>query len=113
MTPLTPAQLAALADAAAGLTAPQAAAMRGQSPRTVHTLRAQAIKRLGARNIVQAVSIATATGLVAYDAPTTLDHMPRGPAPVDDLAEPDGPAPMTRVSRELAAQDRAQMERRR
>lgn len=113
MTPLTPAQLSALADAAAGLTAPQAAALRGVSRKTVETHRYDAIRRLKARNMMHAVHIATATGLVAYDAPMTYNRKPAPPPEQLDLSEPDAPEPMTRVSRELAARDRAQMERRR
>ena len=61
---LSPSELGVLIDAANGLTTVESAAGRSRSPETVKTQRRSILSKMGARNIAQAVGIATSDGLI-------------------------------------------------
>ena len=61
---LSPSELGVLIDAANGLTTIESAAGRSRSPETVKTQRRSILSKMGARNIAQAVGMATGDGLI-------------------------------------------------
>jgi DNA-binding CsgD family transcriptional regulator len=61
---LTPNELGVLEDAATGLTVHESARSRGKSSETVKSQRKAVLVKLGARNITQAVALATAQGII-------------------------------------------------
>jgi DNA-binding NarL/FixJ family response regulator len=66
-TPLSPCELAVLCDAANGLTALETAEHQGKGEATVKTQRSVVLLKMGARNVAQAVGIATQQGLLVAD----------------------------------------------
>jgi DNA-binding NarL/FixJ family response regulator len=64
---LSPSEVAVLEDAAEGLTVQESARRRLKSPETVKTQRKTLMAKLGARNIANAVAIATRQRLLEMD----------------------------------------------
>jgi DNA-binding CsgD family transcriptional regulator len=64
---ISPSELEVLRAAANGLTVSESASMLGKGRETIKTQRHRVILKFGARNIAQAVALATARGLLTID----------------------------------------------